>query len=104
MPDPHFGTIVSFKGSWGSGIATLVVEDDNHIEHPILCENAPTVRALDACFGDVITPNHSVNQSSIVGQSIVYFLDDMMGMLSGFTTEDEYADWLLGQEEGEKNA
>ena len=43
------GTIVGFRASWDSGIAHLVVDG---VDVP--CNNAATVRCLDACFDNFI--------------------------------------------------
>lgn len=48
------------------------------------CENAPTVRALQAAFGDFITAGHTACGRGSVGQWIFYDVDDL-GMLDGFT-------------------
>ena len=45
------GTIDGFSGSWDSGLGYLVIDGQ-----PVPCDNAATVRALEACFGGVITP------------------------------------------------
>jgi len=54
----------------GSGIATLWIETTDGTKR-VLCENAPTVRALDAMFENVIGPGHSVNQEAIVGKEVI---------------------------------
>jgi len=82
------GTILDFRGSWGSGIATLTVEDSKGQKRTIQCENAPTVRALDAIFGDVITPSHRVDVEKIIGRKIRYSVDDL-GILTGIAPEEE---------------
>lgn len=84
MSTTYQGTITGFRGSWGSGIGYLIIDGE-----PIMCENAPTVRALDGCFGDVIGRDHSVDDSAIKGQEIVYSVDDL-GMLAGFTPVSEW--------------
>ena len=83
------GKILGLEGSWGSGIATLYVEDNKGDTIPLFCENPSTVRALDSAFGGVITPGHSVNLSAIKGK-IIYYSEDNIGMLAGFTTEEGY--------------
>ncbi len=47
------GIIDAFVGNWGSGLGYLVIDGQ-----PVPCDNAATVRALDACFGGVIAPGH----------------------------------------------
>ncbi len=78
------GTITGFMGSWGSGIANLLIDG-----LPVLCENAPIVRALESAFGNVIGNNHCVNQDAIIGQEIVYCTDSM-GVLEGFIPIEDY--------------
>ncbi len=76
------GVITGFSGHWLSGIGYLLVDNA-----PVPCENAPTVRALDACFGDVIAEGHTVNQEAIIGKEIYW---SMYGfVLGGFTPVDE---------------
>lgn len=70
------GKIVSFKGSWGSGLATLTVCVENRLKI-LYCDNAPTVRALDALFPGYIINGHRVDNEIIKGQEIGYELDDM---------------------------
>lgn len=78
------GTIEGFGGSWGSGIGYLVIDGK-----PIPCENAQTVRSLDACFGNVISAGHSVNNDAIKGKEVVYSVDSF-GMLLGFTPVEDW--------------
>lgn len=74
------GTIKRFIGSWGSGIAQLVVEDDQGHTDVISCENGPTVKALDRMFPGFIKPGHVVDPNAIIGHRISYGID-MMGLL-----------------------
>ena len=83
------GTIIGLEGSWGSGIATLFVENNEGDTIPLYCENSPTIRALDNAFGGVITSGHRVNVEAIKGK-IIYYSEDDLGMLQGFTTEECY--------------
>jgi len=73
----HKGKIQGFYGSWGSGLATLVIQDDEtgQVEE-IPCDNGATVRALDAAFGDVIGKGHTVNIRAIQGKKIYWGMDD----------------------------
>jgi hypothetical protein len=68
--------IVAFKGTWGSGIATLTVYANNRFKI-LYCDNGPTVRALNALFPGFIAKGHTVNNDMIKGQEIDYELDDM---------------------------
>jgi hypothetical protein len=78
------GTIEGFHGSWMSGLGTLVIDG-----MPYLCENAQTVRSLDACFGGVIAPGHTVNNKAIEGKEIIFSVDDT-GILLGFTPVEDW--------------
>lgn len=79
------GIIDGFVGSWMSGLGTLVVSGV-----PVHCENGATVRALDSCFGNVISPGHSVNNKAIQGKDIVYSMDEMGLILEAFTPTKEW--------------
>ena len=83
------GTIDGFSGSWGSGLGFLIIDSQL-----VPCDNAATVRALDACFGDVIAPGHLVDQGSIVAQEIWYSVSPW-GVLEAFSpVEKEEQDEL----------
>jgi hypothetical protein len=86
--DLHKGTILSFRGSWMSGLASLAINDERRGMVLVHCENAPTVRALDGCFGDVIDNNHCVRQEAIEGKEI-YYSTDPFGILEAFTPVDD---------------
>lgn len=81
------GRIEGFLGSWGSGVAFLVIDGQL-----IPCENTPTVRALDELFGDVIAPGHTVNLKAVVGRQVAYKVDGF-GLLEGLAPT-EMADEL----------
>ncbi len=81
-------TIVNLSGSWGSGIAQLTLRVGRK-KVVVPCENGPTVRALDAIFGDVIAPGHSVNVDAIRGKKVRYCLDDMGLMLGGLAPVED---------------
>jgi hypothetical protein len=74
------GEITGFAGLAGSGLATLFIDDS-----PVLCENTTTVRALEAAFGNIIGEGHTVNISSIIGQTIIYSVNSY-GLLKWFRT------------------
>ena len=82
--DLQKGTILGMSGSWGSGIATLSLQVSDGMKINVLCENGQTVRALNACFGNVISPGHRINMDAIRGKEIYFSIDDM-GMLEGFS-------------------
>lgn len=79
----HRGKIEGFIGSWMSGLGTLVVGGC-----PVYCDNAPTIRALEECFGNVISSGHTVNQKAIQGKDIVYSMEGFV--LEGFTPTKEW--------------
>jgi hypothetical protein len=83
----HKGTILGFEGSWGSGMGFLILEDsETHTCMRIPCENAPTVRALEAAFGNVIGDAHDVKgKGSHIGKEIYWSYDEMGLVLGGFT-------------------
>jgi len=89
------GKIVGFQGSWMSGIATLVVKnlDTGTVEY-VRCENAPTVRALDSAFGNVIVEGHMVDNKALKGKEIFYSLGDF-GLLEAFTPVKDASPELL---------
>jgi len=89
------GTIVGFSGSWGIGIGYLEIKKSDGLVESIPCDNAPTVRALDAAYGNVITEAHTVNQEAIKGKEIYYSVSG--GLLEGFTPAEEATDELVNQ-------
>ena len=95
MTDIKKGILKAFKGSWTSGMATLVIDDiDDGVLH-VNCENAPTVRALEGCFGNVIGSAHNVKEDAgFMDKEVFYSIDDI-GILEGFTPVDEASDELL---------
>ena len=86
------GVIEAFQGSWGSGLGFLVISGV-----PVPCENGSTVRALEACFGNVIGDAHSVDNENggHVGQEIFYSMDDFGMVLAAFTPVDEAPEALI---------
>jgi hypothetical protein len=77
------GTIDGFSGSWGSGLGLLIIDGQ-----PVPCDNAATVRALEACFGGFVAPGHTVRQDSIVGREIRYSVSPW-GVLETFSQVDD---------------
>lgn len=80
----HRAKIIELRGSWSSGLATLVVEDENGQRTGVACENGPTVRALDSAFGCIV-PGHCISQENIKGQEIYYTYDELGICLGGFS-------------------
>ena len=80
------GKLIQFHGSWGSGLGTLEIEDSEMGEHEhIPCDNGATVRALDAAFGNVITPVHTANGNGYKGKEVYWSYDEFGLVLEGFT-------------------
>jgi len=80
------GRLIQFRGSWGSGLGTLEIEDSETGERePVPCDNGATVRALEAAFGNVITPVHTANGGGYKGREVYWSLDEFGLVLAGFT-------------------
>jgi len=80
------GKLIQFHGSWGSGLATLEIEDSETGTHEhIPCDNGATVRALEAAFGDVITEGHTANGDGYKGQEVYWSYDEFGLVLAVFT-------------------
>ena len=90
MPHTFRARILAFHGSWLSGLATLVVLLANGETQSIYCENAPTVRALDSCFGNVIRPDHTVAIPAELRDCEVVLSVDGMGTLLAFTPVEDW--------------
>lgn len=88
IKDLERGTIVGLSGSWGSGIAMLMIKDDKGKVNMIACDNATTIRSLDACYGDVITEGHGINLKNVIGKEIFYSMTDY-GVVEGFTPVED---------------
>lgn len=98
------GSILEFRGSWSSGIGYLVFQDESGDTVSVPCENAPTVRALEACFGNVIAGGHTVAQGEEAGyyNREVFWFQDFMGMLDGFTPVEEASEELVEEYEAQE--
>lgn len=84
MPSTYRGKLEAFSGFWGSGIGFLVIDGV-----PIPCENGATVRALEACFGNVVMSDHRASSENFKGREVVFLVDDF-GLLLGFTPIEEW--------------
>lgn len=94
--------IVTVQGSFGSGMATMVVAREDGCRESLYADNGPLIRALDSAFGDVIQEGHRFNPQAVAGKKIVYFMDDMGLCLAGFlrvegNEEDGYE--VVGEDE-----
>jgi len=84
------GRLIQFRGSWGSGLGTLEIEDSETGERePVPCDNGATVRALEAAFGNVITPAHTANGDGYKGREVYWSLDELGLVLEGFTPVED---------------
>ena len=83
--------ILAFHGSWLSGLAVLEVLLANGNTRLIYCENAPTVRALETCFGNIIGSNHTARIAPEVRDREVVLSVDEMGLLLSFTPVEDWA-------------
>lgn len=79
--------IVSFGGSWGSGMATLTFESGRAVHG----DNGPLARGLIAAF-DAHGEDHSIDNSKLQGQDIVWAYDDIGLCIAGFTPYQAYLD------------
>ena len=80
------GKLIQFRGSWGSGLAILEIEDSETSAHELVpCDNGATVRALESAFGDVITEGHTANGDGYKGREVYWSLDEFGLVLEGFT-------------------
>ena len=99
--DYQKGTLRAFRGSWGSGLGHLVIDvEEGDVVAPVAipCENAPTVRALDAAFGDVIAPGHAVNQDRLNGLRVAFGWDEMGFMLGWIAPLEQFEEELAAVE------
>ena len=73
MEEIHKGKIMGFRGSWGSGIGFVLIKDSKtgRVQN-LSCENAPTVRAFEAAYGDIIGPGQTADFSKITGREIYW--------------------------------
>ena len=100
MDKIYRGIIKDFKGSWRSGVAILILCSDNNVENHIYCENASTVRALNAMFPGFITEGHTADPEVIKGKVIYYSID--CGLLDWILPE-EYADFDFIEQYSKQN-
>ena len=90
------GKLLQFGGSWSSGLGYLLIEDsETGAVEQVPCENAPTVRALEACFGNVITPGHTAGGNGYKDQEVYWSYDEMGFILRGFTPVEDVSPELI---------
>jgi len=91
------GRLIEFRGSWGSGLGTLEIEDSETDAHEhVPCDNGATVRALEAAFGNVITNGHTANGDGYKGREVYWSYDELGLVLEGFTPVEDGSPALAG--------
>lgn len=90
MSKVYRGVIEDVRGSWGSGLATLVLKDPDGNMKEVYADNGPLIRSLDSAFGEVIQEGHTFSVGAVRGQELVYAMDDMGLCRAGFVP---LADW-----------
>ncbi len=90
------GKIKDFIGSWSSGLGFIVIQDceTGEIEQ-VPCDNGPTVRALENCFGNVITPNHTAKGNGYRDKEIFWSVGELGLVLGGFTPVEDASPKLI---------
>jgi hypothetical protein len=97
------GSIKDFVGSWSSGLGYLIIEDsETGNTEQIPCDNGPTVRVLENCFGNVITQDHTAQGKGYRDREIYWAMDDMGLVLGGFTTVEDASPELIEAYEDQK--
>jgi len=98
------GRIVNFSGSWGSGLGFLIIRDSKTGEvEKVPCDNGATVRALENCFGNVITKGHTAQGKGHRDKEIFWSMDEMGLVLGGFTPVNGATFELVDAYENQKN-
>jgi len=82
----HHDRISEFRGSWGSGIASVIMESGTIVH----VENSPFVRAAEDAFGGVITEGHCVDNDALSGKEIYWYRDSMGMMMAGFILPEQW--------------
>ena len=97
--DVRKGKLKGFRGSWGSGLGSLVIEDsETGFTEEIPCDNGTTVRALEGCFGNVIGDAHCVKPDQKAGfydKEVYWSMDEFGIVFDGFTPVDEASEELV---------
>ncbi len=97
------GIINDFRGSWGSGLGFLDIQDSETEEiEQVPCDNGPTVRALENCFGNVITPDHTANGNGYRDKEIFWGMGELGLVLGGFTPVEDASLELIEAYENQK--
>ena len=90
------GKLIQFRGSWGSGLGYLEIEDSETGAHELVpCDNGATVRALEAAFGNVITQGHTANGDGYKDREVYWSYDELGLVLEGFTPVEDASPELV---------
>ena len=96
------GTIKDIVGSWSSGLGYLLIQDSETGEiEQVPCDNGPTVRTLEQCFGNVITAGHTAKGKGYRDREIFWSMDEMGLVLGGFTPVENATFELIQTFEGQ---
>lgn len=82
MPDIFMGKITGYESSWGSGMATLIVELPSGEKTHVHADSGPLGRALGDMF-DAYSPGHSINADKVIGHNVFFWMDEMGLTLGG---------------------
>ena len=82
------GTVKGIQASFGSGIMTLTLENEDGKTVRVHGDSGPTGRALIHAFGREVCSGHTLLTDKLVGREVVYALDDF-GFLAGLANADE---------------
>ena len=97
------GRLIQFHGSWGSGLGTLEIEDsETGMREHVHCDNGATIRALEAAFGDVITPGHTANGNGYKGREVYWSYDELGLVFGRFTPVEDASPELVDCYKGKK--
>ena len=78
------GKIVTFDGTLGSGISSLVLMDDSGNLCRVQCDVSATARALVSCFPEIKMIGNRINEQALIGQEIFWRADITNTSLLGF--------------------
>ena len=78
------GKIIGFASSFKTGMATLFIKRDDGEGHVIMCESAPTVKALQKTFGNVVSRDNTIKKNGGHINKKIYYCLNAVGILSCF--------------------
>lgn len=86
----HKGSLVTFQGSWGSGLGFLHIRDaEDGKVRAVPCDNGSTVRALDAAFPGTIAAGHVVDTRAFAKREVYWDYDDLGLTLGWFVPVED---------------